>query len=46
MTSDAYKDIGYGAMGIGVGERPGIVVVDLQRAFTDRQFQFGNCDLR
>lgn len=35
MSQDAYKDIGYGAMEIGYGERPGIVVVDFQKAFTD-----------
>lgn len=43
--SDAYEDIGYGAREIGFGTTPGIVVVDFQRAFTDRQFEFGNCDL-
>lgn len=45
MTEDAYKDIGYGDREIGFGKTPGIVVVDFQRAFTDRQFEFGNCDL-
>ena len=43
--SDAYEDIGYGDREIGFGKTPGIVVVDFQRAFTDRQFEFGNCDL-
>ena len=30
MSDDTYQDIGYGAMEIGFGERPGILVVDLQ----------------
>ncbi len=42
MTSDAYGDIGYGAMEIGFGERPGIIVVDLQTGFTDPRFPLGN----
>ncbi len=45
MTTDAYQDIGYGKVEIGFGERPGVLVVDFQRAFTDRSFDFGNCDL-
>ena len=45
MSNDAYKDIGYGDREIGFGKTPGVVVVDFQRAFTDRQFEFGNCDL-
>jgi len=40
-TSDSYQDIGFDAGRIGFGERPGIAVVDFQRAFTDGQFPLG-----
>ena len=40
-SSDAYKNIGFGAAPIGFGERPGIVVVDFQTGFTDPQWPLG-----
>ncbi len=45
MSDDTYQDIGYGAMEIGFGERPGILVVDFQTGFTQPQFPLGNCPL-
>ena len=45
MSDDTYQDIGYGAMEIGFGERPGILVVDLQTGFTQPQFPMGGCSL-
>ena len=37
MTS--YEERGYGARPVGFGEKPGIAVVDFQRAFTDPAFR-------
>ena len=45
MSDDTYQDIGYGAMEIGFGERPGILVVDFQTGFTQPEFPLGNCPL-
>ena len=45
MSDDTYQDIGYGAMEIGFGERPGILVVDLQTGFTQPRFPMGGCPL-
>ena len=39
--TDTYRDIGYEATEIGFGERPGILVVDLQIGFTDPRFPLG-----
>ena len=39
--SDAYERIGYAQGRVGFGQRPAIVVVDFQRAFTDGEFQMG-----
>lgn len=39
--TDIYKEIGFEAHRIGFGERPGIAVVDFQRAFTDAEFPLG-----
>jgi maleamate amidohydrolase len=40
--TDAYDAAGYGAgRRVGFGEKPGVVVVDLQTGFTDPQFQLG-----
>ena len=39
--TDTYRDIGYEATEIGFGERPGILVVDLQVGFTDPRFPLG-----
>lgn len=43
MTS--YAERGYGARQVGFGEKPGIVVVDFQRAFTDPSFATGGAPL-
>ena len=43
MTS--YEERGYGARPVGFGEKPGIVVVDFQRAFTDPAFSTGGAPL-
>lgn len=43
MTS--YRERGYGMREIGFGEKPGIAVVDLQRAFTDPAFPTGGAPL-
>jgi maleamate amidohydrolase len=43
MTS--YEERGYGHRQVGFGEKPGIVVVDLQRAFTDSGFTTGGAAL-
>lgn len=43
MTS--YEERGYGQGEIGFGEKPGIVVVDFQRAFTDPSFATGGAPL-
>lgn len=39
--ADAYNDASYGEHGIGFGERPGVIVVDFQCAFTDPQYPIG-----
>ena len=38
---DAYSNVGYGAFEIGLGQRPAVLVVDLQVAFTDPQYALG-----
>jgi maleamate amidohydrolase len=44
--SDAtYRERSYGAEPIGFGERPGIVVVDFQTAFTDARYPLGGAPL-
>jgi maleamate amidohydrolase len=43
MTS--YEERGYGNRPVGFGEKPGIVVVDFQRAFTDPAFPTGGAPL-
>ena len=42
---DVYSKRSYGRHGIGFGERPGIVVVDYQTAFTDPQYPLGGAPL-
>jgi maleamate amidohydrolase len=39
--NDAYRRVGYGSFDIGFGNRPAILVVDFQRAFTDPGFPLG-----
>ena len=36
--SDAYQGASYGEYSIGFGERPAVIVVDFQAAFTDPQY--------
>lgn len=42
---DVYAERTYGAHKIGFGERPGIVVVDFQTAFTDPKYPLGGAPL-
>lgn len=39
--SDIYKEIGFDAHPIGYGEKPGIVVVDFQKGFTEARYPLG-----
>ena len=39
--ADVYAQRGYGAVALGFGEKPGLVVVDFQRGFTDPAFPMG-----
>lgn len=41
MTDDVYRAIGFGAAPVGYGDRPGIVVVDFQKGFTEARFPLG-----
>ena len=43
--ADIYEDRSYGEGTIGFGVKPGIVVVDLQRAFTDADYPTGGAPL-
>jgi maleamate amidohydrolase len=43
--SDSYESRGYGVRPVGFGDKPGIVVVDFQRAFTDPSFATGGAPL-
>ncbi len=40
-----YNQRGYGDREIGWGERPGVVVVDFQRGFTDPEFRMGGAEM-
>lgn len=40
--NDQYRDVGYGSLEIEFGKRPAILIVDLQRGFTDPAFPMGN----
>ena len=40
-----YSERGYGDRDIGWGERPGVVVVDFQRGFTDPAFRMGGAEM-
>ncbi|MEZ5499615.1 MAG: isochorismatase family protein [Steroidobacteraceae bacterium] len=42
MSDDPYKQVGYGAYDIGYGEKPAVLCVDWQVAFTDPRFPLGN----
>ena len=43
--SEDYAERSYGAVEVGYGEQPGIVVVDFQTAFTDPQYPLGGAPL-
>jgi maleamate amidohydrolase len=43
--TDTYSGRSYGDRAVGFGEKPGIVVVDYQRAFTDPAFPMGGAPL-
>ena len=45
MNGDDYERRGYGAIPVGTGEKPGIVVVDFQVGFTDPQYPLGGAPL-
>ncbi len=45
MTDD-YQRRSYGAIPVGTGEKPGIVVVDFQLGFTDPQYPLGGAPLQ
>ena len=40
--TDSYTTVGYGSLTIDFGERPAVLVVDLQVAFTDPRFPLGD----
>lgn len=40
-----YAERGYGDRAVGWGQRPGVVVVDFQRGFTDPQFRMGGAPM-
>ena len=43
--SDDYQRRSYGAIPVGTGDKPGIVVVDFQLGFTDPQYPLGGAPL-
>jgi len=45
MSEDDYARRSYGAIPVGTGEQPGIVVVDFQVGFTDPQYPLGGAPL-
>lgn len=42
---DIYAERGYGARAIGFGKKPGVVVVDFQKGFTDPAFPMGGAPM-
>ena len=42
---DVYAERGYGVAPVGFGEKPGVVVVDFQRGFTDPAFPMGGAPM-
>lgn len=40
-----YAERSYGAIDVGLGERPGIVVIDFQKGFTEEQYPLGGAPL-
>lgn len=45
MEQDIYAARGYGAKGMGFGEKPGLVVIDFQLAFTDPAYPLGGAPM-
>jgi maleamate amidohydrolase len=45
VSGDDYQRRSYGAIPVGTGEKPGIVVVDFQLGFTDPQYPLGGAPL-
>lgn len=45
MSEMDYAERGYGDGAVGWGQRPGVVVVDFQRGFTDPQFRMGGAPM-
>ena len=45
QAGDEFRRRSYGEIAVGFGRKPGIVVVDFQRAFTDAQFPLGGAKL-
>jgi maleamate amidohydrolase len=43
--TDVYAERGYGARDVGFGAKPGLVVVDFQRGFTERAFPMGSAPM-
>jgi maleamate amidohydrolase len=43
--SDDYKNRSYGEIPVGFGKKPGIVVVDFQKGFTEAQYPLGGAPL-
>jgi maleamate amidohydrolase len=43
--TDIYAQRGYGAAPIGFGEKPGVVVIDFQRGFTDERYPMGGAPM-
>jgi maleamate amidohydrolase len=41
MTTDQYAATSFGALSVGFGARPAVVVVDFQKGFTDPRFELG-----
>jgi maleamate amidohydrolase len=41
MMTDAFADATYGALDVGYGDRPAVLVVDFQKGFTDPNFRMG-----
>jgi maleamate amidohydrolase len=44
--TDAFADATYGALEVGYGERPAVLVVDFQKGFTDPRFRMGKSPRR
>ena len=45
QSAETYKERTYGASDIGYGERPGVIVIDFQTAFTDPKYPLGGAPL-